>query len=512
MRRLIFLMVLAIFNLCVSAQTTVVMNVSEPSSPIKISRFVYGHFAEHLGRSIYDGFYLVDSLNVPRKGRIRLDIVEALKQIRVPVLRWPGGCFADEYNWRDGIGPVSQRPVRINTTWGMVEEDNSFGTQEFLELCELLNCEPYIAGNVGSGTPREMADWIEYLNFDGKSSLANERRANGHPAPYRVSFWGVGNENWGCGGDMTPEYYSDLYKRFAGFCESYPGAPLKKIACGPNSGDYNWMEVTMKNIAPWQLWGISLHYYTVVNDWQHKGSAVRFDEDEYFRGLKKSLYMEELIQKHSAIMDKYDPDKKVALVVDEWGIWTDAEPGTNPSFLFQQNSLRDALIAATTLNIFNRHSARVKMANLAQTVNVLQSLILTKKDKMVRTPTYFTFDLFKYHQDADLISLNFESPQYQYGTEAIQAVNASASRDSNGIIHITLVNLDPKNSISVKTKLSTDFVGCSGTVLTSKQFNDINTFEQPDKVNPERFNDFKKSGKELSVNLKPMSVTLLTIQ
>jgi alpha-L-arabinofuranosidase len=504
---------IACIVLAVSAQQPVNMQINTNAHNEKISRFIYGHFAEHLGRCIYGGFYVTDSMNVPKQGRIRMDVVNALKAINIPLLRWPGGCFADQYHWSDGIGPKDKRPQTVNTTWGMVTEDNSFGTDEFLQLCNLLGCEPYIAGNVGTGTPKEMANWIEYLNYNGKSTLADVRRANGHAEPYKVSFWGVGNESWGCGGDMTPEFYSDQYKRYASFCENYPGAPLKKIMSGSNGDDYNWTDVCMKNVKPWQLWGISMHYYTIVNTWQHKGSATSFGEDEYFKGVKNCLHIEDLIKTHSAIMDRYDPDKKVALAVDEWGIWTDAEPGTNGAFLYQQNSLRDALIAGSTLNIFNNHCDRVRMANLAQTVNVLQALILTNKEKMLLTPTYYIFDLYKYHQDATLLPVNFYSPEYSFNNDSIPAINASASKDSNGVIHITLVNLDPKNKIPVSADLSSlSWKQTEGEVLTSKNFTDINTFDDPDKVKPVAFTDFKKNGNTLTVNLPPMSVTLITLK
>jgi alpha-N-arabinofuranosidase len=395
----------------------------------------------------------------------------------------------------------------------MVSDDNSFGTDEFIKLCNLLDCEPYIAGNVGSGTPQEMMNWLEYLNFNGKSTLADMRRKNGHDAPYNVSLWGVGNESWGCGGQMTPEYYANEFKRYAEFCKNYPGTHLKKIASGANGDDYNWTEVCMKNIPLWDMWGLSMHYYTIVNNWQHKGSATTFGEDEYFKGLKSCLNIENLINKHSAIMDKYDPEKKVALAVDEWGIWTDAEPGTNPAFLYQQNSLRDALIAASTLNIFNNHCDRVRMANLAQTVNVLQALVLTNKEKMLLTPTYYVFDLYQHHQNATFIPLLFTSPQYSFNNESINAVNASASKDSNGVVHITLVNLDSKKEITVNTSLQNiSSKNIEGEILTSQKFNDINTFEQPDKVKNASFSDYKITNNSLSINMPPMSVVLITIK
>jgi alpha-N-arabinofuranosidase len=494
-----------------AAQKTASAEISSDSK-IAISRFIYGQFAEHLGHGIYGGFWVDKTLPVQKQDRIRLDVVNALKKIKIPTLRWPGGCFADEYHWRDGIGPRAQRPKMVNTNWGNVTDDNSFGTNEFLELCQLIGCEPYIAGNVGSGTVEEMSKWIEYLNLDGESTMAGLRKQNGHPAPYKVTFWGVGNESWGCGGNMTPEFYADQYKRYAVYARNYPGARLKKIASGPNSDDYNWTDVMMKKVGT-DMWGLSLHYYTVPSgDWGHKGSATSFDEKEYFSTMVNCLKMEELVTKHSAIMDKYDPAKKVALVVDEWGVWTDVEPGTNPGFLYQQNSLRDALLAATTLNIFNNHCDRVKMANLAQTVNVLQSLILTDKDKMLLTPTYHVFDLYKVHQDAKYLPVKLNSPDYELDGKKIPAVSLSASQDASGKVHISLVNLDPHNNITISAKLDgPQWNKVTGQMLTSVNLADINTFKQPDKVRLSAFNGAKKDGDKLVVILPAKSVVTLEL-
>jgi alpha-N-arabinofuranosidase len=501
-------------NVKLSAQSPVTIDLNTKDAKTIISRNIYGHFSEHLGRCIYDGFWVDPALNVPKKDRIRLDIVDALKKIKVPTLRWPGGCFADEYHWRDGIGPREQRPKMINTNWGGVVEDNSFGTHEFLELCELLGAEPYITANVGSGTVEEMSKWVEYLNFDGISPLANLRKENGHPAPWKVSFWGVGNESWGCGGNMTPEYYADLYRRYATYARNYPGAPLKKIAGGANSTDYNWTEVIMKKIPLDQMWGVSLHYYTVpTGDWSKKGSATAFGEQEYFNTIKNGLAMDEIVTRHAAIMDKYDPQKKVALVVDEWGVWTDVEPGTNPGFLYQQNTMRDALVAGTTLNIFNNHSDRVRVATLAQTVNVLQAVILTEKEKMLLTPTYHVFDLYKVHMDSKLIPLKFYSPEYVVGGERVAAVNASASIDSTGVLHITLVNVDPAKKITLNTALN-DFKWSkvTGRMVTASKFNDYNSFDNPNKIVTKTFNGARKSGNQLHVELPPLSVVELELK
>ena len=514
MKKGIFLYVFHVLFLLTYGQQQASLTINTADAKTLISRHIYGHFSEHLGHCIYDGYWVNEKLDVPRKDRIRLDVVEALKRIRIPNLRWPGGCFADEYHWRDGIGERSKRPKMINTQWGGVTEDNSFGTHEFLELCELLGTEPYIAGNVGSGSVEEMSRWVEYLNSDGESPMTQLRKANGRSKPWKVPFWGVGNESWGCGGNMTPEYYAGEFRRYATFARNYPGAPLKRIASGANAGDYNWTEVCMKQIPLNMMWGLSLHYYTIpTGEWERKGSATAFSETEYFKTMQRCLHMEELVTKHAAIMDQYDPEKKVALVVDEWGIWTDVEPGTNPGFLYQQNSLRDALIAGTTLNIFNNHADRVRMANLAQTINVLQALILTKGKEMVLTPTYYVFDLFKDHMDAKLLPARLEVPDYKNGNSAIPAVNASASVDSSGRVHITFVNLDAGHSITVKTTLKgKPFSTVSGRVLTSPNVTDINTFENKNLVKPVAFNGFQQTDDRLSVQLPPLSVVSLTLE
>jgi len=503
----------AAMGLQVFAQSEVAVSINGVDPKYTISRHIYGHFSEHLGRCIYDGFWVGDSLNVPKQDRIRMDIVDALKKIQIPNLRWPGGCFADEYHWRDGIGPRTQRPTMVNTNWGGVTEDNSFGTHEFLELCGLLKCEPYISANVGSGTVEEMAKWVEYLNFGGISPMTNLRKQNGRAEPWKVSFWGVGNESWGCGGNMTAERYADEYKRYATYARDYEGTRLKKIACGPSDGNYNWTEVMMKNVGR-QMWGLSLHYYTIpTGNWGKKGSATAFDEQEYFNTMKNCLQMEEFVSRHSAIMDRYDINKNVALVVDEWGIWTDVEPGTNPGFLYQQNSLRDALIAGTTLNIFNNHADRVKMANLAQTINVLQALILTQKEKMLLTPTYYVFDLFKVHQDAKLLPVSFTSPGYTSGDKKIPALNMSASKDSTGKVHITLVNIDPKNKWKISTSLmGVKFSTVSGQILTSPKLTDVNTFDGPPKVKNSNFSGAKKQGDQLVVEIPAQSIVMLELK
>ena len=511
LKKLIALLLTGLSIACYG-QNTASLTISNDSKQT-ISKHIYGQFAEHLGHGIYGGFWVDKSLPVAKQDRIRLDIVAALKKIKIPNLRWPGGCFADEYHWRDGIGASAQRPRMVNTNWGGVTEDNSFGTHEFLELCGLLGCEPYIAANVGSGTIEEMSKWIEYVNSNSTSTIAQMRKANGHPEPYKVTFWGIGNESWGCGGNMTPDFYADEFKRYAAFAKNYPGTPLKKIASGPNSEDYNWTEVCMKKIPASLMWGLSLHYYTLpTGNWGHKGSATDFNEAEYFQTMANCLKMEEMVTKHSAIMDKYDPAKKIALVVDEWGIWTDPTPGTNPGFLMQQNSLRDALIAATNLNIFNNHCDRVKAAALAQTINVLQCLILTDKEKMLLTPTYHIFDMYKVHQDAKYLSMKLNSPDYEVDGKKIPAVNVSASQDASGKVHISLVNLDMHNNITISTKLKDiQWKNVKGEILTSANVTDINTFQQPNKLRPANFTGARKDGDNLVVVLPAKSAVTLEL-
>jgi len=493
------------------AQKKASITVSNDSKDT-ISRHIYGQFAEHLGHGIYGGFWVDKSLPVQKQDRIRLDIVNALKRIKIPNLRWPGGCFADEYHWRDGIGPRVQRPKMINTNWGGVVEDNSFGTHEFLELCKLLNTEPYVSANVGSGTVEEMSKWVEYLNFDGASPLTALRKQNGHPGSYNVKFWGVGNESWGCGGNMTAEHYADEYRRYATYSRDYPNAKLRKIACGPSDGDYDWTETMMKKVGT-RMWGLSLHSYTLpTGRWNDKGPATGFGEKEYFNTIKNTLRMEEYVTKHSAIMDKYDPKKRVALVVDEWGVWTNVEPGTNPGFLYQQNSLRDALVAGTNLNIFNNHCDRVKMANLAQAINVLQSLILTDKEKMLLTPTYYIFDMYKVHQDARYLPIQLNTPDYEFDGNKLPAVNVSASQDKAGKVHITLVNLDSHNTVDISTAFKdVKWSKVTGQVLTSNSTADINTFTKPMNIVPKNFSGAKRDGDKLMVSLPAKSVVALEL-
>ncbi len=506
---LIIVLVILFGSVLVSAgENRLIINADQGKQII--NRHIYGHFSEHLGSCIYGGLWVGENSSIPNVRGIRKDVVEALRNIKIPNLRWPGGCFADTYHWKDGVGPREKRPTIVNVHWGGVTENNHFGTHEFMDLCGQLGCEAYISGNVGSGTVQEMSEWVEYLTFEGKSPMADWRKANGREKPWKVAFWGVGNETWGCGGSMRPEYYADVFRQFQTYLRSYGGNHLSRIASGPSDDGYHWMEVLMREAGP-MMEGIGLHYYTV--DWNNKGSATQFQEAEWFKVLKKTLFMEELLTRHSTIMDQHDPQKKVALGIDEWGTWYDVEPGANPGFLYQQNSLRDALVAGINLNLFNQHAGRVRMANIAQMVNVLQSVILTRDDKMVLTPTYHVFNLYKVHQGATLLPASLAAADYQFSQEKIPALNVSASRDKAGKIHVTFCNLDPNQTQSVTADLrGAKVTKISGQILTAAEINAHNTFEQPDRVKPVSFNGAKLVAGGFMVEIPAKSVLALEME
>lgn len=479
-----------------------------------INRNIYGHFAEHLGRCIYEGIWVGEDSPIPNMRGIRKDTVAALKAINIPVLRWPGGCFADEYHWKDGIGPREKRPKIINTNWGGVVENNHFGTHEFMDLCEQIGADPYVCGNVGSGSVEEMMQWVEYMTSDADSPMANLRRQNGRDKPWKVKYFGVGNESWGCGGNMTPEYYSDQFRRYNTFVKNYPGNNIYRIACGASDANYNWTEVLMK-AAGNQMNGLSLHYYTIpTGDWQKKGFPTEFGEDQWMSTLRRTLEMDNLIAKHSKIMDRYDPQKRVGLIVDEWGTWYDAEPGVNPGFLYQQNTLRDALVAALNFHIYQRHADRVAMANIAQTINVLQAIILTDKEKMLLTPTYHVFEMFKAHQGGKYLPVELKTPDYTQGSNKIPAVSASASLDEkSAAIYLSLANTHPRKPVTLECKLAgVEPKGVTGRILTAGAMNAHNTFDAPDTVHPEAFTDAQIDGGSLRVVLPPKSVVILELR
>lgn len=500
--------------------TTAVINVDVTGA--KINRHLYGQFAEHLGNCIYEGIFVGEDSPIPNVRGMRTDVVEALKALNIPNLRWPGGCFADEYHWRDGVGPREERPTVVNTHWGNVVEDNSFGTHEFLDLCEQLGADPYICGNVGSGTVREMADWIEYLTRSGDAPMSKLRRENGRDEPWTIPFWGVGNESWGCGGNMRAEYYADLARQFSTYCREHDGNKLYKIAGGANVDDYHWTETLMKTLGdlgcgcnPRHFFdAISLHYYTYPGQWPPTFSATDFDADVYYDTMRSAWRIEELLTRHGNIMDVYDPTKRIGLVLDEWGTWFAVEPGTNPGFLFQQNTMRDALVASLHFDSFHRHADRLVMANIAQVVNVLQAMLFTDGETLVRTPTYHVFEMNKGHQDADSLALNWVGdalPSREVGDTPIELISGSASV-KDGTVLISLSNLDLESAHSVRLDLrGATFTAAEARILTASAIEARNTTESPDEVVPQPFDVELPTDSVLSIDIPAHSFLTISL-
>lgn len=501
-------------SLSASAQT-VTLHADKPGEVIP--KEIYGQFAEHLGTCIYGGLWVGPNSSIPNQDGYRSDVLKALKDLKVPVLRWPGGCFADEYHWMDGIGPRENRPKMVNNNWGGTVEDNSFGTHEFFNLCELIGCEPYLSGNVGSGTVEELAKWVEYITSDGDSPMANLRRKNGREKSWNLKYLGVGNESWGCGGSMRPEYYSDLYRRYSTYCRNYDGHNLFKIASGASDYDYEWTQTLMDRIGS-HMNGLSLHYYTVAGWDGSKGSATNYTKDNYYWTIGKCREIEDVLKKHIAIMDEKDPKNNVALLLDEWGTWWDEEPGTIKGHLFQQNSMRDAIVASTSLDIFHKYTRRLKMCNIAQVVNVLQSMILTKDDKMVLTPTYYVFKQYAVHQDATYLPVDVVCDSMEVGgvmrrfEGKLPLISATASKDKHGVIHISMTNVsvDKEQTVTVNIP-GIKATKATGVILSSPKIDDLNTFDKPNKVKEVPFKDVAIKNGLMKVTLPKGSIVTLTL-
>lgn len=511
MKKIILLFFLGLCSLVLQAQNKIILQVD--SSKTTISKHIYGHFAEHLGRCIYDGIYVGrDNAKIPNTSGVRNDVIKALKDLQIPNLRWPGGCFADTYHWKDAIGPLNERKHIENLAWGNVREDNSFGTNEFLDLCELLGAEPYLALNMNSGTIQEAMEWVQYANHaNGTSYLTDMRAKNGRANPWKVKYWGIGNESWDCGGNMTVDHYINLYKQYATAITSYSNTEkLFRIAVGPGTPDYAWTEALMRDIPAKRLEGISIHHYSVIN-WSAKGSSFQFSDEEYFKTMQQAFRIEDFITKNSEVMDKYDPAKRVALIVDEWGGWYEEDP-SGKGQLYQQNTIRDAMIAGLTLNIFNNHADRVKMANLAQIVNVLQAVILTKEEKLILTPTYHVMEMYKVHQDALLIPVTVQTNNFVVGSNQLPAVSASASKNSSGKLHISLTNIDNKKSQTIELSVGSFKVKqIKGRILTSSTVQDHNTFENSNKISPQEFKKASFAKGTVSLTMPPNSVVVLEL-
>lgn len=512
MKKRMILGAFVVASLSLSAQRSATIKVNVNEGKQVIPKEIYGQFAEHLGTCIYGGLWVGENSSIPNTNGYRNDVLNALKELKIPVLRWPGGCFADEYHWMDGIGPRDKRPKMVNNNWGGTIEDNSFGTHEFLNLCELLGCEPYISGNVGSGTVEELAKWVEYMTSDGDSPMANLRRQNGRDKAWKVKYLGVGNESWGCGGSMRAEYYADLYRRYATYCRNYDSNRLYKIASGASDYDYNWTEVLMKNVGG-RMDGLSLHYYTVKGWSGSKGAATVFNNEDYYWTLGKCLEVEDVLKKHIQIMDQHDPRGRVDLLLDEWGTWWDEEPETVRGHLYQQNTMRDAFVASLSFDVFHRYTRRLTMANIAQIVNVLQSMILTNDKGMVLTPTYHVFNMYKVHQDATYLPVDVICDRMDVrDNRVLPMISATASKDKNGAIHISLSNVD----LDKEQNVTIDLTGAnartvSGQILTSRNITDHNTFDNPNVVTLKDFNGAKLNKGTLQVKLPAKSIVTLKL-
>jgi alpha-L-arabinofuranosidase len=509
---LLFSTILAI-GLPLSAQRNATIDIHANEGKQIIYKEIYGQFAEHLGSCIYGGLWVGENSSIPNIKGYRKDVFEALKNLQVPVLRWPGGCFADEYHWMDGIGPRDKRPKMVNNNWGGTIEDNSFGTNEFLNLCEMLGCEPYISGNVGSGSVEELAKWVEYMTSNGDSPMANLRRKNGRDKAWNVKFLGVGNESWGCGGNMRPEYYADLFRRYSTYCRNYDGNNLYKIASGASDYDYKWTKTLMERVGH-KMNGISLHYYTVTGWNGSKGSATKFSDKDYYWTMGKCLEIESVLKKHIDIMNQYDPQKQIGLLVDEWGTWWDEEPGSVHGHLYQQNALRDAFVAALTLNVFHKYTDRVRMTNIAQVVNVLQSMILTNDKQIVLTPTYHVFEMYKGFQDATYLPLDLTCDSMKVDqTRTIPLISTSAAKEKNGNIIISLANVDLSESESLTINLQgANPTSVTGRILTSKKITDFNDFDHPDVIEPKEFKNAQIRKGILKLKLPAKSIVVLELK
>jgi alpha-N-arabinofuranosidase len=509
------------FSVPVGAQETTRLDIDATHTGARIDRNIFGQFAENLGRGLYGGIWVGKDSPIPNTRGIRNDVVAALRELKVPDVRWPGGCFADEYHWRKGIGLSDKRPATLNSAWGNVVDTNAFGTDEFMDFIQQIGSHAYISANVGSGTPEEAAEWLEYMTAGAPTALEKERAANGHTAPYEVGFLGLGNESWDCGGNMSADYYLSRMKVFSRFVHNDNPAQkgpnqMLEIAVGPGTPDTEWTETIMKawqhHSWSWNIDGLSLHWYTVPKGWPPSTASTGFGVDDYTCMLKSTLFMDELIRKQEAVMDRYDPQKKVALVVDEWGAWHAPLKGTNPAFLEQQNSLRDAILAALNLNIFARHADRVRMANIAQMINVLQAMILTDKEKMVLTPTYYVYKMYVPFQGATFVPVDFDPGSVHRDGVTLPRIDAIAAKDTSGKLWLAVTNLDPEKPVEIDANITGVMeTSARGETLTAPAVNSVNTFEAPKTVVPKPLSATAQNG-HLVLRLEPKSVTVVALE
>ena len=513
--------ILALLSLPAFSAESVHISIDASKPGAKIDRNIFGQFAENLGHGLYEGIWVGPDSSIPNTRGIRNDVVAALRELRVPNVRWPGGCFADQYHWRNGIGPREKRPATVNSAWGDVVDSNAFGTDEFMDFIGQIGSSPYVSVNIGSGTTQEAAEWLEYMTAAAPTALAKERAANGHPGAYKVGFLGIGNESWDCGGAMTPEYYVSLMKVYSRFVlnmnpEQRTKDQMLKIAVGPGTPDTQWTEAVMqawkKHTWAWDINGLSLHWYTVPNGWPPSTASEKFGLDDYAKSLKSTLFMDEFLRKQEVVMDKYDPEKKVTLSVDEWGAWHAPLTGSNPAFLVQQNSLRDGILASLNLNIFARHADRVRMTNIAQMINVLQAMILTDKEKMVLTPTYYVFKMYVPFQDATFIPVAFEAGSYTHGSVTLPRVDAIAAKSADGKLVLEITNLDAENPVAVDAGLmGIHAKSAKAETLSGAAVDSVNSFYAAKNVVPKAA-AVKVQDSRVTLTVEPRSVTVITIE
>lgn len=509
-----FIITLCLFTFSALGFSETALKIDTQNPGPEIHKDIYGQFVEHLGRGIYEGIWVGEDSKIPNTKGYRKDVLKALKELQVPLMRWPGGCYADIYHWRDGIGPRDQRPKRINAFWGGVIEPNTFGTHEFLELAEMLGSDVYVNANLGTGTAKEMMDWLEYMTAEGDSELAELRRANGRDKPWRIHYFAIGNESWGCGGNMTPEFYASLFKQYASFIKTPADNQPLVIASGGHQDGTEWADTLSQIKSNWamRIDGISHHYYTLpTGSWDVKGPATGFKEDQWIATFKRTLLMDDYIKMNLEVMDKHDPEKKLGFYVDEWGTWYDVEEGENPGFLYQQNSLRDALVAVVNFNVFHKYSERVRMTNIAQMINVLQAMILTDKEKMLLTPTYHAFKMHIPFQGATSLPSEIKGlPMYKHGDESVPGISASAAKGKDGKIWLSLANLNPNKASSLTIDTGTKIKGAKGQILTADKMDAHNTFDKPNTVKPEKYSAKAKDGK-LVLDLPAKSVVVVEL-
>jgi alpha-N-arabinofuranosidase len=522
-----------------------------PSETIgTISPEIYSHFIEHLGGVIYDGVWVGEGSKIPNTRGIRNSFIDMMRAVKAPVLRWPGGCFADSYDWHDGIGPRSKRRARA-AFWGQ-QDSNEYGLHEFMQTCRLIGCKPYLAANLRTQPARDFYEEIEYCNApSGKlpshsaapaavNGLAALRAANGDTEPFHVDLWGVGNETWGCGGNLTPEEYAAEFRRFTAWTPSYSNEPLRFVAVGPNGDDVQWTQRLFKalyaNPERRKLWGLSVHYYTSGGAEKFAtGDALQFTDGEFYDLLTRGSLMEKIVNDHWGAMGNDPRQPSVKLVVDEWGAWYGKGTELTPDYhLSQQSTVRDALLTGITFDIFQRHADKVAVAAVAQSVNCLHSLMLTQGDKVALTPTFNVFKMYLPHQGATAVRAEFTASSIDnpLGNKPVQVggnsyigelapvktlagLSGSASIPAGQPRQLTLTVVNPHIDRPMTTEIlvrGASIASAKGTVLASRDIHDHNDFSQPDAVKAVAASFGPPTNGCLIHTFAPASVTAIQIQ